>query len=331
MTVHLHEPDCKGDGRNIALGLASGSLCSRPGSPDSKRTWTLRPALAYSLIGMAADTFDRLLTALAVRLHAFSVCDIQRGWRLAFPSFEAITVHYVLEGSGALRVGNPGRQSHVMGHAGDAARTRPAKDHRSLLADGLVTFTAGDGSRDILLLCGAIPAFQGSALGLFDLLREPMVETLASSGLVARAFDLMRAEIASPGLGTQAMAEALMKQCLIALLRQHLLRDGPSSPLFKALHHPRLARAVLAVIEDPAAAHSVEGLAARAGMSRAFFADQFSKAFQQGPIDFVQKSPPARGSPSSRDHRPAAQGRGNERGLHRHNSVFSRLPQRLRD
>ena len=252
---------------------------------------------------MATDTLDRLLTALAVRLHAFSVCEIQQGWRLAYPRFEAITVHYVLKGVGAFCVGNgpwlpfapqsviviPARQSHVLGEAGAAAQTMLAADHCSLLADGLVKFTAGDGSRDILLLCGAIPIAHGSALGLFDLLRDPMVESFAASGLLRHAFELMLGEVASPGLGTQAMTEVLMKQCLIALLRQHLRNDGPNSPLFTALHQPRLARAVLAIIEEPAAPHSVENLAVRAGMSRASFADHFSRAFQQGPMDFVQK------------------------------------------
>ena len=173
-------------------------------------------AWLISGVGMVADTLDRLLTALAVRLHAFSVCEIQQGWRLAYPSFEAITVHYVLKGAGAFCVGNgpwlpfapqsvivvPVRQSHVLGEAGTTAQTLPAGDHCSLLADGLVKFTAGDGSRDILLLCGAIPTAHGNALGLFDLLREPMVESFAASGLLRHAFELMLAEVANPGLGT---------------------------------------------------------------------------------------------------------------------------------
>jgi len=92
-----------------------------------------------------------------------------------------------------------------------------------------------------------------------------------------------------PGLGTQAMTEALMKQCMIALPRQRLSRGDSGSSLSAALRHPRLARAVLAVIEAPAAPHSVESLASLAGMSRASFAEHFSRAFQQGPIDFVQK------------------------------------------
>jgi AraC family transcriptional activator of mtrCDE len=56
------------------------------------------------------------------------------------------------------------------------------------------------------------------------------------------------------------------------------------------LHHPRLARAVAAIIENPAAGHTVDSLASLAGMSRASFSDHFSRAFGQGPIDFVQKA-----------------------------------------
>lgn len=252
---------------------------------------------------MAADILDRLLAAFAVRLHAASVCELQQGWRLAFSSFEAITMHHVLQGSGTVRVGNgpwlpfvansvivvPARQTHVLGDPGPIVKVVQAEDHCSLIGDGLVRFTAGNGSRDTLLLCGAISASHGSALGLFDLLRKPMVEEFSASGVVRSIFDLMRAEVTSPGLGTQAMAEALMKQCMVVLLRRHLVRDETSPLISATLHHPRLARAVVAVLEAPAAPHTVGSLASLAGMSRASFAEHFSRAFQQGPIDFVQK------------------------------------------
>jgi len=80
-----------------------------------------------------------------------------------------------------------------------------------------------------------------------------------------------------------------MKQCLIVLLRQHLRRDGEISPLFAALHDQRLARALVAVLDDPAARHTLESLARGAGMSRTPFAERFSQVFRQGPIDVVQK------------------------------------------
>ena len=249
------------------------------------------------------DVLDRLLTTLAVRLHAFSLCEIQKGRQLAYPSFESITAHFVLKGSGAVRAGNgawmpfgpqsvmivPARQSHILGDAESVAEVVQAEDHCALLGDGLIKFTTGEGQTEILLVCGAISASYSGGLGLFGLLHEPMIEDGSTHPVLRTAFELMLAEVADPGLGTQAMIEALMKQCLVTLLRQHLLRDRGGSPLFEALQHPRLARAVLAVIEAPAAPHTVESLASYAGMSRASFAEHFSRAFQQGPIDFVQK------------------------------------------
>lgn len=254
---------------------------------------------------MTAFVLDRLLTTLAVRLHAFSVCAIQEGWRLAFAPLDAIVVHCVLRGTGGLRVGNgpwlpfgpgsilvvPPRRPHALGETGTPAREVNGEDHCSLLGDGLVAFTAGDGARDALLACGTIPAAGGGALGLFDLLRDPLVEDVSSSAVHRQAFDLMLAEVAEPGLGTQAMVGALQQQCLVALLRRHLPGDnGFASPLSAALREPRLARAVVAVLEQPAAPHTVEGLASLAGMGRASFAEHFSRAFGQGPIEFVQKA-----------------------------------------
>ncbi|MGI4800258.1 MAG: helix-turn-helix domain-containing protein [Janthinobacterium lividum] len=252
---------------------------------------------------MAADELDRLLTTLAIRLHACSVCQIQHGWGLAYSAFDAITIHFVLVGQGALRVGTgpvvpfaarsalvvPAHQPHILGGLGPSIQLLRADEHCSMLGDGLVSFTAGDGSRDVLMLCGMISASHNSALGLFELLREPLIQDFSADASMSPVYDLMLAEVTRPGLGTQAMTEVLMKQCLIALLRQHLLHDAADSPLFTALHHPRLARAVLAILDQPAALHSVGSLADLAGMSRASFAEHFSSAFQQGPIDFVQK------------------------------------------
>ena len=75
--------------------LTTDSLGGFPGDPT--------PILR---IVVWVDTLERLLKALAIRLHAFSVCEFQQGWQLAFPAFEAITIHYVLKGSGEFRVGN---------------------------------------------------------------------------------------------------------------------------------------------------------------------------------------------------------------------------------
>lgn len=247
---------------------------------------------------------DRLLTTLAVHLHAASVCTIGEGWRLAFAPFASVTVHHVLAGSGVVRVGNgpplpyapgsvivvPSRQMHVVGDAWAQAREVRAEDRCGPFADGLAAFTAGD-RPGTLLLCGSVPAPHGRALGLLDLLAEPVVE--APDDAVGRGtFDLMRAEVAAPGLGTAAAAEALMKACLVALLRARVRRrgGGGSGGGDRAAlpGDARLARAVLAVLEEPGAPHTVAGLAERAGMSRASFAEHFARAVGSGPMEFVQ-------------------------------------------
>ena len=249
---------------------------------------------------MTATTYDQLLAALVVHLHSASVCTIGQGWRLAFAPLETVTVHHVIAGSGVVRVGNasplpyapgsviivPPRQSHVVGDAWSEAQEVNAEDHCGAFADGLAAFTAGYGP-GTLLLCGAIPAPYQRALSLFDLLTEVVVEMPADD--VGRGvFDLMRAEIAAPGLGTAAMTEALMKACLVALLRRRL-RRGDQSMLATALPgDPRLARVALAVLENPGAPHTVASLADKAGMSRASFADHFARALGRGPMEFVQ-------------------------------------------
>ena len=249
---------------------------------------------------MAATNLDRLLATLVVHLHPASVCTIGQGWRLAFAPLEAVTVHHVLAGTGTVRVGNsaarpyapgsvilvPPRQGHVVGDAGPVAREVAAEDHCGPFADGLAAFRAGDGP-GTLLLCGSIPAPHGRALSLLDLLTETVAEVPADA-VGHGAFDLMRSELAAPSLGTVAIAEALMKTCLVALLRGRLRREGDGPTPSSLPGDPRLARAVLAVLENPGAPHTVAGLADQVGMSRASFADHFSRAMGSGPMEFVQ-------------------------------------------
>jgi AraC-like DNA-binding protein len=251
---------------------------------------------------MAADTLDRLLVTLAVRLHAFAVCEIKRGWRLRFAPMEAITVHFVLKGRGSLQVGStalpfqpqtvmivPAQSNQSLGDHQGKANEANAEQHCTVVDDGLVTFTAGDGSRDVLVICGTISATYGGALGLFNQLREPLGEDLSGEGLVRSAFEALSTEIAKPSVGTHALVESLMKQCLILLLRRHLFRKNITSPVFAALQDNRLARAIIEILERPAAKHTVDSLAATAGMSRSTFAVRFAEAFGEAPIEFVQK------------------------------------------
>ena len=183
----------------------------------------------------------------------------------------------------------PARLPHVVGEQVAVIGEAQAGDRCALHGDGLVTFSAGDATRDTLLVCGQISGSYEGALGLFELFQVPIIEAFGSDVVLQRAFELMLAEVAMPGLGTQAMTEVLMKQCLIILLRNHLNGAAGVSPLLIALREPKLARAVLAVLEKPGAPYTVESLAALVGMSRASFAERFNQVFEQPPMDFVQR------------------------------------------
>jgi len=249
-----------------------------------------------------ANLLDRLLATLDVRLHAFAVCEVRPGYRLNFDPMDAVVIHYVLAGTGVLQTDGgvlvpfathsivivpPGhRQS--LGRPSGPVRDVPASENCSMVADGLVKFDAGEGEGEILTICATISATYGGGFGLFDSLSEPIVENIASLESVREAFLVMAAELASPGIGTRALTEALMTRCMILLLRQHLGRQGTSSPLFAALQDQRLARAVAAIVERPGAPHRLDALAEIAGISRSAFAERFSQTFGQSPLDFVQ-------------------------------------------
>ena len=52
---------------------------------------------------------------------------------------------------------------------------------------------------------------------------------------------------------------------------------------------PRLARAMIDVLERPEQPHTLDSLAAAAGMSRTVFADKFREVFAQSPNEFIQE------------------------------------------
>ena len=165
-----------------------------------------------------------------------------------------------------------------------------------LAADGLVRFTAGaardeaEGSSPpkLLVVCGAIMASYGGSFGLFDTLLLPLAVDAAAAPGLHGAFSLLLTELSCPGVGTRVLAEALMTQCLVLLLRRELARNG-GSQLFVMLHDARLARAVTSVLERSATPYTVASLAAIAGMSRTSFAMRFQATYGETPLNFVQR------------------------------------------
>lgn len=252
---------------------------------------------------MRHDALDELLTTLDVSVHAVALCDIEAGAQLVFEPMGMVTVHYVLQGSGVLKVDGAGAVAFgpksvvvvppggSVGLSSSANPTRSVSSEKAgrMLADGLLAFSTSEETGDLLIVSGTITATYAGGFGLFDRLSTPLVEDVADVNFLAAAIELLLAEVKAPGLATRAFTETLMRQCLLFILRSHYARAGSGSPLFAPLQDLRLARAIKVVLAQPGARHTLESLAREAGMSRSVFAARFTRTFSQTPFEFIQK------------------------------------------
>jgi AraC family transcriptional activator of mtrCDE len=257
------------------------------------------------MIGMTNPPLDRLLTTLDVAVDALAVCEVRQGVSLLGQPEDAVVVHYVL--SGTMHLAVPGAPPIVCGRgsivvvppglaqsiaADDApVETVVASDRLSLGRDGLLLVDAADGRPgDLRFVCGMVSANIPSLIGLLDTAGATLVADLSDLALVDHAFDLMLDEIADFGLGSRALIGALMKSCLVMMVRRRLESRSPSIAPRDHLNRPQLGKALNAVLDRPSSPHTVATMATEAGMSRSRFAKAFVEAFEMTPMAFVAKA-----------------------------------------
>lgn len=243
---------------------------------------------------------ERLLAGLEVVVAPFAVCDVRGSAHLAVPAADEATLHYVLAGAGTART--PGAadvalrpHTFMVLPPGLAHRVEPARGSVipelscGDLAAGMRRISAGRGVHGVALACGTIRATYRRGVGLFRYLRAPLVEALGDGDPLRHAFDAFLGELAAPQPGTPALAQALMTQCLVLLLRRRCQGGECREPWLAALDDDRLGTAVAAILEAPEAPFTVERLAALAGMSRSAFALRFAEAFGRPPMAFLKE------------------------------------------
>ncbi len=244
---------------------------------------------------------EKLLSGLDVQVETFSVCFLESGQSLRLAPLPQATVHYSLRGAGRLipRDGAPlafGRHSFFVLPPNCPAtvevqatgRSRPGRPCESLSRAGLV-FEGLAETAEVTLACGRISATYQSRVGLFDHLTEPLADSLDQVEGVWQPFEVLLGELADPKPGTKAMADALMQQCLVLVLRRYCASGECRLPWLSALEDPRLGRALAAILANPEGDLTLEALAREAGMSRSAFASRFHAAFERSPIEFVKE------------------------------------------
>jgi AraC family transcriptional regulator, activator of mtrCDE len=250
---------------------------------------------------------DRFLAALDVGVAAFTSCDVRNGWRLVFAPNSAASVHYCLAGAGTMRIGNgppvtfeqhsfvliPPKLTYSFeaGTGANAGRSRLMSRGSSLappFKESIPTILAGDGEEGLLTACGEIrfaPSWTADLLvGL-----APILERFTGPDELKDQFVMLLAENAKPRIGTRALTEALLRQCLVLLFRRKFERSAEDIPWIAALADRRLAAAMTALHDRPSEAFTVEALARIAGMSRSAFASLFKDMLGRPPMSLLKE------------------------------------------
>ncbi|RKP59112.1 AraC family transcriptional regulator [Pararobbsia silviterrae] len=104
------------------------------------------------------------------------------------------------------------------------------------------------------------------------------------------ALDLLFAETDRVRCGQRLLADRLFEVVFLQLLRwllDHPDEAGIRAGLITGLSDPRLARALVAMHDDPGAPWTLERMAEHAAMSRTAFANAFRDAVGQPPADYL--------------------------------------------
>lgn len=248
---------------------------------------------------------DRLLVTLDVDVQTLAFCELRRGRRLVAPPVDALMVHYVLAGTMHMEI--PGSEP-VVCPAGSIALIPPAvplhvaadedpacdviaTEHCVVGHDGVLVCDMADGGLgDLRYVSGIVLASFSGSFGLFDKLKSPITQDIGDMEIVRQAYEIMLNEMTGSHVGARALTSALMKVCLVLLIRKFISHRGPRGIFMESLPDPRFSRSIAAVLDRPADDHTLQGMASAAGMSRSRFVKQFKDAFEMSPMSFVLKT-----------------------------------------
>jgi AraC-like DNA-binding protein len=248
----------------------------------------VRCAAANEVKGDTMILLEKLLDGLDVEVQPFTVCELRPAGIIDLGSHRQAVLHLMLDGGGRLRLN--GRGSFDLPR--NAMMIVPPRLRQRLLAIGETAPRASNGSAGApvacRLVCGHLTATYHDTQGLFDYLDDPIIEQLADGDPLRQAVVRLLAEQSLSQPGSQAMCRALLKQCLVLLLRRHCDSGECQVPWLTALEDERLGRVLQVMLDRPETPHSLHSLAIVAGMSRSSFAAHFAQAFERPPMEFLK-------------------------------------------
>lgn len=244
---------------------------------------------------------EQLFDNLALTVEAFSTCQVAPGWRLRLPGLDWATLHFVVQGEGAVR--DAGGDARTV-RRNSLALVPPHLMHTiecgpGVQAEAAAGTGAGDGQlpdhiagpreeAELIVVCGRVHATYGSGVGLFDQLHDVLVLDFSDEPRMRELFEALLEEQREAGPARRVMMAALMNQCLVEVFRRLCSHPDCRLPWLLALEDPDLARVVETVLARPDDPHTVASLAELAFMSRSTFARRFRDSFDRTPMQFVR-------------------------------------------
>lgn len=248
---------------------------------------------------MGQKRIEELMDLFELRTDSFTIFGTAAGVAVEVEADTTDWVYFVLHGHGLLEskfgkrdlhqgtvVVLPRNLPHVIAGGGPVEarhQTHLCSPERESL--GRIKF--GAGQPDLIIGCAQIHATLGGVIDVFQHMWEPMVEDAEADGL-GSLLHLIELELSASRIGSRAVIASLFKHLLITLFRGQLARETFRSWLWPAMMNPQLGRAALAIMSRPQESHSVESLAAVAGLSRSRFTELFTESFERTPMEFLQ-------------------------------------------
>jgi AraC family transcriptional activator of mtrCDE len=152
--------------------------------------------------------------------------------------------------------------------------------------------TNTDDESDTEVICGRLRFNEVPSSLVVAALPKTMLLSLGTEQLLGRLHMLVQmieAELQADRPGAAAVATDLASALFVVMLRTHFEQTESSSDLMKLLATPASARAVNAMLDDPAHGWTLDELAAESHVSRATLVRTFQKAAGMAPLAFLKE------------------------------------------
>lgn len=251
---------------------------------------------------MGQDLLSELLTPLRLRGVFHSRWTVHAPWGIVGDAEDCVLLHYIRSGQCAVEL--PDLREPLLLQSGDLAVFAHGSAHRladrpgratvplaEVLPDrpeGAVRTVRVDGEGAATeLLCGGLHYDAAAAAPLYRALPPVLVLNRAvveAEPMLADTLDRLSGDGMGEGPGGRLVALRAFELVFVLAMRAALASMGETEPLLRALRHPPVAGALLAVQTRFAEPWTLASLAAEAGLSRSAFAAVFRELVGEPPM-----------------------------------------------